>query len=174
MRMHKAFGITSLLAAVLVIAPTRSQAAHATGANDLLNAIWGDAAQVASETDHMASVPDWGLQVLHISDAKDAINDIKAKLDRLSKMLPSLDTVQQHEYYRAILYGSRMAADTTQAINFLNENPDLVWTGDYRDITVRLYTDASELSHTLQAYSALDKVQQHERKLQTDLGVPAE
>jgi hypothetical protein len=172
--MHKALGVTSLLAAVLVIAPNRSQAANVNDANDLLYAVRQDAAQIASDTDHVFSIPDRDLQVVRLLEVKASIQNMRARLERLSGMLSSLDPNQQHEYYRAIEFGSKLAVDTTAGINYLNQYPKVLWTPTYREITERIYNDASELTRDLRAFAALDKTQKREHKLETDLGTPAE
>jgi hypothetical protein len=173
MRMQKALGATSLLAAALVIAPTPSRAANAT-AEDLLNGIRDDAATIRVEADHMQVFVSRTAQAAWLNHVRHAVNDMGVKADRLSEMQSSLDPIELREFCEVSEMGPKIAKETSAAIEFLNNSPGLLWTGTYHDMTVRLYADAASLSHSVDAYNDLHTVQAKEKKLEKDVGTPAD
>ena len=147
-------------------------------ANNIFEDIQADASQAAYHADQLQSFqrsPDmsWQSDADQLSQLKTEINDMEARMCRLETIRRVVAPWQQRSINRIAATVQVMADNAQDAIVFLNNNHNRLWSPTFRDYANNLYSDASSLNQTTDNAVEYAKVGTQYRNLRTDINMKA-
>ena len=147
-------------------------------ASAVLEEIRADVSKLENQADRLRGfstnpVIDWQTHASELSSIKAEINDMGAKLCRLEIIRPAVLPWQQQAIDRTAVVVREMANNTEQAISYLNDNQEHLWSPTYRQYATNLYNEGERLSQSIGDFEKLAKLHQQEKDVQTELDMPA-
>jgi hypothetical protein len=147
-------------------------------ASSLLREIRADAEQVQDQAEllrrySLETSRTWESHADTLMAIRDKVNEMGSKLCRLETIRASALPWQREAIDRAAVMVREMAANTKQAIDFLNQNQDRFFDPEYRQYAANLDQESTRLSQTIGEFEQLAKVRQRERRLDKELGYQA-
>lgn len=145
---------------------------------NLLKEVQADAFQVQDHADKLRMFAldpklSWEAHADQLSQIKQEVNDLGAKLCRLETIRRVAETWQQQAIDRTALVAREMTANADQAIQYLNHNREHLWGPAYRQYASNLFHEGRQLSDTVQHYEQLASVRQQEKQLEHSLTTSA-
>jgi hypothetical protein len=140
-------------------------------ATRLLRDVESDAMQVKDHADELrifAMNKDltWHAHASELEQIKEEVNDIGAKICRLEAIRGIATQPEQMAIDRTIAVAREMAANTSGAFNYLNQNIELLRGGRYMQYSGNLSKEGRELSHVIRDAERLSNAQRIEQKLE--------
>ncbi len=112
----------------------------------------------------------WQTHASELMSIKRDINDMGSKLCRLETIRRVVEPWQQQAIDRVAPQIRLMADNEGDALTFLNNNHEYLWAPTYRKYADNLYSEASQVSHSVNNYEELAKLHKENRQLQENLG----
>ncbi len=143
-------------------------------ASTLLQDIQYDAAQVQSQADELRMfarnpMVEWETHAFDLQQASQEIDDIGAKLCRLETIRTVVLPWEKTAIDRSNVLARTMAANTDQAIRFVNTNREHLWSPEYRTLATNLYNESRQLSDVIHNYEHLAQLRTQEMHLRAEL-----
>ena len=147
-------------------------------ANTLMQDVRDDAAQAQEQAATLQSFADnqtlgWQEHGFYLSQIRDEVNDMGAKLCRLETIRSAVAPWQQTAIDKTEAELKLMAMHAQKAIQFGNNNREELFAPSYQAHVDSLYQEARALTHTLGDVIQYTKIQNHYHNMRKDLGVPA-
>ncbi len=147
-----------------------------TEANDLLNSLDNGLMKVAR---HASTLENLSTNLNVSSEAHSSeLSRVRADINRMGDETCRLEAIRQsvapwqrQAIDRADVELRLIAANTDNAIVFLNASPQLTWTPTYRSYVTNLYNESSSLARSVRRYEHLARVQSKDRNLEKSLGM---
>jgi hypothetical protein len=108
-----------------------------------------------------------------LTTIRDDIDAMGVKLCRLEQIKSALPLSQQNELDAVHTSLAYMANHATYAIEYLKENPELLWVPSYATWINHLDNESHEVTKTLDEYNQYAKVHNRDLKLEHSLGASA-
>ncbi|MFB3827364.1 MAG: hypothetical protein ACE15B_11375 [Bryobacteraceae bacterium] len=173
--------IRNLVAAAAMLAtPLLSTAAPApvTAVSLLaeLQARAADAATHANELQTIALTPDvsWQSHAYALEAVRADVNSMGRTLSQLRILRDSAGPEQRHAIDSAALLVTEMAANTSAAVNFLNDHRGNFWIPSYRTEVTNLVNESERLTKSAGEAVQFARLRSKEQRIDKDLGIGAE
>ncbi|HXH50622.1 MAG TPA: hypothetical protein VNM47_14875 [Terriglobia bacterium] len=131
--------------------------AYAEEASGLLQQIRSLSAQAANRADHLNVASrrnslNWRSHALHLNEISTHINTMGEKIDRLQEIHGMIAPWQQKAVERVVPTAVALAGHTEEAIAFLNQNQDRLWTPTYTDRVSAMSEHVEEINSTVSMF----------------------
>jgi hypothetical protein len=131
--------------------------AYSEEASGLLQQIRSLSAQAAGGVDHLNFASrrnslDWRSHALHLNEISTHINTMGEKLDRLQEIHSMIAPWQQKAVERVVPTAVALAGHTEEAIAFLNQNQQRLWTPTYTDRVSTMSEHLEEINSTVSMF----------------------
>jgi hypothetical protein len=131
--------------------------AYAEEASGLLRQIRSLSAQAAEGADHLSIASrrnslDWRSHALRLNEISTHINMMGEKLDRLQEIHSMIAPWQQKAVERVVPTAVALAGHTEDAIAFLNQNQQRLWTPTYADRVSAMSEHVEEINRTVSMF----------------------
>jgi hypothetical protein len=148
--------------------------AYSEEASGLLQQIRSLSAQAADGADHLHFASrrnslDWRSHAMHLGEIRTHINAMGEKLDRLQEIHGMIAPWQQKAVERVTPKAAALAAHTEEAIAFLNENQDRLWTPHYTDRVGAMSEHVEEINSTVSMFLDYGKTSDRLKGLETQI-----
>ena len=188
MKSSRYFAIRTSLACLLASAPVLFGAPVTTGpdvnpstarrAAELLSDIRENAAGLSKDAGELqvwsvGNALDWESHAAELQMIRDDVNIMGKELARLEQIRGSAEPWEQQAIDRAEPLLKELAANTKNAIQFLNDNRDRLYAPEYHEMVSNLFNESSRLRQWVRDFERLEKTQQHESQLEHTLGMKA-
>ena len=140
-------------------------------ASGILKDVRTDVSKVENQADRLRGFSmntgiGWQSHASELSSIKAEINDLGAKLCRLEIIRTAVLPWQQQEIDRTAVLARGLANNTEQAIKYLNNNREHLWSPTYRLYADNLYNESGRLSQSIGNMEKLAKLHREERDVQ--------
>lgn len=147
-------------------------------ANNLIQTVEDDAQAAREQAATLQSFSDnqtlgWQEHAFYLSQLRDEVNDMGAKLCRLETIRSAVSPWQQTVIDKVEAELHLMAAHTQKAIDFGNNNRERLWAPSYQAHVDNIYEEARALTNTLDNAIHYAHAQKQYHHLRQDLGVHA-
>jgi hypothetical protein len=157
-------------------APPPYPANYSREASNLMDTMRYDAQRVA---DHAFQLQNYTreLNLVDWTTHSYQLNRIRSEVDDMGKRLCTLESIQsvtvpkeQQLVAQVAPLVQELADNATDAIHYLNAHQNDFWNPAYRAYTHNMYTEAREISHTINQNEHMTHVRQKEAALEQELG----
>ncbi len=188
MKNNRYFALRASLACLLAGAPVLFGAPVTTGpdvnpsavreAAELLSDIRENAAALSKDAGalqvwSLGNALTWESHATELQIIRDDVNVMGKELAKLEEIRGSAAPWEQQAIDRTEPLLRELAANTKNAIQFVNDNRDRLYAPEYHNMVSNLFNESTKLRQSVRDFERLEKTRQHESQLEQTLGMKA-
>jgi hypothetical protein len=173
---RKIFSTTSALLIALSFSTAHAAGAKTDDARQTLQDMEMYASDTAQQADQLLQIS--LVNLLSAETHTAMLVTIKADVNKMGQEIASLEAEhyslpkwEQQASDKALPLLKETAANAQSAIEFLRDNPNRLWTEDYRNYANTIERDSEQLAKTLRDYLKYAKAHGEEQHLEQNLGM---